>query len=65
MGVVLDQSNKRKEDTAERHTVAAQRNDVPVPKGSRKKKQCADTYTFWLEKKNLTSLAFFYHIHSR
>ncbi|KAK7176472.1 hypothetical protein R3I93_000646 [Phoxinus phoxinus] len=30
--VDLDQSNKRKEDTAERHTVAAQRNDGPVPK---------------------------------
>lgn len=30
--VNLDQSNKRKEDTAERHTVAAQRNDGPVPK---------------------------------
>ncbi|XP_039522814.1 protein GOLM2 isoform X1 [Pimephales promelas] len=30
--VDLDQPNKRKEDIAERHTVAAQRNDGPVPK---------------------------------
>lgn len=61
MEVVLDQSNKRKEDTAERHTVAAQRNE----KGSRKNPNVQIHIHFGLKKNKKTfDISCFFLSHS-